>query len=56
MRLTPMSTVIDGVRKLVSNRSLNGMVAKIGGEKYTFREPPELVDAMTKEIFIYFRS
>ncbi len=54
MRLTPMSTLIDGVRELVSNHSLIGVVAEISGEKYTFREPPEFVDAMTRENFETF--
>ena len=49
MTVTPMSTLINAVQELARNESLSGVTAEISGEKYTFREPPEFVDGISRE-------
>lgn len=49
MALTPISVLVDVVRELVMNPKLTGVVAEISGEKYTFREPPDFVDEITRQ-------
>lgn len=44
MILTPMSTLVNGVRKFVENPSLSGEVAEIHGDNVTLRPPHEVVD------------
>ena len=56
MLLTPMSVAIDAVNEFVMNSRLSGVTAEISGEKFTVREPPEMVDEMTKKNFDTFWS
>ena len=56
MLLTPMSVAIDAIREFVANPKLSGITAEISGEKFTIREPPELVDEMTRKNFDTFWS
>ncbi|KAI1353649.1 15-hydroxyprostaglandin dehydrogenase [Xylaria sp. FL0043] len=44
MIVTPPSTLIAGVEKLLSDTSLNGQVAEIHGQSVTLRPPHEVVD------------
>ncbi|TGJ84579.1 hypothetical protein E0Z10_g4190 [Xylaria hypoxylon] len=48
MFVTPPSTLIAGVDKLMNDTSLNGQVAEIHGQSVTFRPPHEFVDADSK--------
>lgn len=48
MIVTPMSTLVEGVARFISDPSLNGQVAEIHGDSVTIREPPEYVDKDTK--------
>ncbi|KAI0867178.1 15-hydroxyprostaglandin dehydrogenase [Xylaria cubensis] len=45
MIVTPPSTLIAGLEKLLMDTSLNGQVAEIHGENVTLRPPHEIVDA-----------
>ncbi|KAJ2966402.1 hypothetical protein NUW58_g10669 [Xylaria curta] len=45
MIVTPPSTLVAGVEKLLSNPELNGQVAEIHGDSVTLRPPHEVVDA-----------
>ncbi|GAW13337.1 hypothetical protein ANO14919_027190 [Xylariales sp. No.14919] len=45
MVVTPPSTLIAGVEKLMNDTSLNGQVAEIHGQSVTLRPPHEVVDA-----------
>ncbi|RWA11517.1 hypothetical protein EKO27_g3574 [Xylaria grammica] len=45
MTVTPPSTLIAGVEKLMNDTSLNGQVAEIHGQSVTLRPPHEVVDA-----------
>jgi hypothetical protein len=56
MLLTPMSVAIDAIREFVMNQKLSGVTAEISGQKFTIREPPELVDEMTRKNFETFWS
>lgn len=56
MLLTPMSVAIDAIREFVANPIMTGVTAEISGEKFTIREPPELVDEMTRKNFDTFWS
>jgi len=56
MLLTPMSVAIDAIREFVTNPKLSGVTAEISGEKFTIREPPEMVDEMTRKNFDTFWS
>jgi hypothetical protein len=49
MTVTPMLTLINAVHELTTNESHNGVIAEISGEKFTFREPPEFVDDISRE-------
>jgi hypothetical protein len=49
MQLTPMSTLLNAVQEFCVNTNLSGVTAEISGEKFTFRNPPEWVDDITKE-------
>ncbi|KAI0814030.1 15-hydroxyprostaglandin dehydrogenase [Xylaria sp. FL0064] len=44
MIVTPPSTLIAGMEKLLSDTSLNGQVAEIHGQSVTLRPPHEVVD------------
>ncbi|KAI3325453.1 NAD(P)-binding protein [Xylariaceae sp. AK1471] len=44
MVVTPPSTLIKGVERLLNDTSLNGQVAEIHGESVTLRPPHEVVD------------
>ncbi|KAI1174753.1 15-hydroxyprostaglandin dehydrogenase [Nemania sp. FL0916] len=44
MVITPPSTLIAGVEKLMTDASLNGEIAEIHGDKVTLRPPHEFVD------------
>ncbi|KAJ8126622.1 hypothetical protein O1611_g7015 [Lasiodiplodia mahajangana] len=48
MIITPPSTLIAGLEKLLTNTSLNGQVAEIHGENVTFRPPHDIIDADTQ--------
>ncbi|KAI0968405.1 15-hydroxyprostaglandin dehydrogenase [Xylaria arbuscula] len=48
MIITPPSTLIAGVEKLLSDTSLNGQVAEIHGHSVTLRPPHEVVDEGTQ--------
>ncbi|KAI1296983.1 15-hydroxyprostaglandin dehydrogenase [Xylaria venustula] len=48
MIITPPSTLIAGVEKLLSDASLNGQVAEIHGDNVTLRPPHEVVDEDTR--------
>lgn len=57
MVITPPSTLIAGVEKLMSDVSLNGQVAEIHGQNVTLRPPHEVVDADSRhnlEVFSRF--
>jgi NAD(P)-dependent dehydrogenase (short-subunit alcohol dehydrogenase family) len=56
MLLTPMSVAIDAVREFVTNQNMTGMTAEISGEKFTIRDPPEMVDDLTRKNFDTFWS
>jgi len=56
MLLTPMSVAIDAVREFVSNPSMTGMTAEISGEKFSIRDPPEMIDELTRKNFDTFWS
>jgi NAD(P)-dependent dehydrogenase (short-subunit alcohol dehydrogenase family) len=56
MLLTPMSVAIDAIRVFVANQSMTGVTAEISGEKFTIRDPPELVDELTRKNFETFWS
>ncbi|KAH7130022.1 putative short chain dehydrogenase/reductase [Dendryphion nanum] len=56
MLLTPISVAIDAINEFVMNSKLSGVTAEISGEKFTVREPPEMVDEMTKKNFDTFWS
>ncbi|KAI0195288.1 hypothetical protein EV127DRAFT_467139 [Xylaria flabelliformis] len=45
MIVTPPSTLIAGLERLLMDTSLNGQVAEIHGENVTLRPPHEIVDA-----------
>ncbi|KAI0487107.1 15-hydroxyprostaglandin dehydrogenase [Xylaria cf. heliscus] len=45
MVVTPPSTLIAGLEKLLTDTSLNGQVAEIHGDNVTLRPPHEVVDA-----------
>ncbi|KAF2966218.1 hypothetical protein GQX73_g7337 [Xylaria multiplex] len=45
MVVTPPSTLVAGVEKLMTDTSLNGQVAEIHGQSVTLRPPHEVVDA-----------
>lgn len=49
MIITPMSTLIKGVKKFVDDPTLNGEVAEIHGEHATLRPPHEYVDEDSKK-------
>ncbi|KAI1742332.1 15-hydroxyprostaglandin dehydrogenase [Xylaria scruposa] len=48
MIVTPPSTLIAGLERLLTDTSLNGQVAEIHGENVTLRPPHEVVDADSK--------
>ncbi|KAI0104657.1 15-hydroxyprostaglandin dehydrogenase [Nemania sp. FL0031] len=48
MVITPPSTLIAGLEKLLTDTSLNGQVAEIHGDNVTLRPPHEIVDADTR--------
>jgi hypothetical protein len=54
MHPTPMSTAIKAVQEFLINPQLTGRTAEISGNKFTFREPPEYVDEITKLNFDAF--
>lgn len=54
MLLTPMSVALDAIREFVTNQSMTGVTAEISGEKFTIRDPPELVDELTRKNFETF--
>jgi len=49
MTVTPMSTLLSAVQELATNESLSGITAEISGPKFTFRDPPEFVDDISKQ-------
>ncbi|CAG8958597.1 hypothetical protein HYFRA_00009914, partial [Hymenoscyphus fraxineus] len=49
MKCTPMSVAMDAIVEFLSKPLLTGRVAEISGDRFTFREAPEWVDAITKE-------
>lgn len=49
MTVTPMSTLLSAVQELTTNENLNGITAEISGPKFTFRDPPEFVDDISKK-------
>lgn len=49
MTITPMSTLINAVQELVTNESLSGVTAEVSGEKFTFRDPVEFVDEISRK-------
>ncbi|KAH7386432.1 hypothetical protein BKA64DRAFT_735354 [Cadophora sp. MPI-SDFR-AT-0126] len=54
MIITPMSTLISAIQEFTTNTSLSGVTAEISGDKFTIREPPELVDDITRKNFDTF--
>ena len=54
MTLTPMSTLISAVQDFTTDSTMTGVTAEISGEKYTIREPPELLDDITRKNFDAF--
>ncbi|KAI0404686.1 15-hydroxyprostaglandin dehydrogenase [Xylaria palmicola] len=48
MVITPHSTLIAGLERLLTDSTLNGQVAEIHGENVTLRPPHEVVDADTQ--------
>ncbi|KAG0646832.1 15-hydroxyprostaglandin dehydrogenase [Hyphodiscus hymeniophilus] len=54
MLLTPMSVAIDAVREFVTNQAMTGVTAEISGETFTIRDPPEMIDEMTRKNFDTF--
>lgn len=48
MIITPMSTVVKGVDRFVSDPTLTGEIAEISGDTVTLRRPHEYVDEATK--------
>ena len=56
MLLTPMSVAIDAVREFVENSKMSGVTAEISGKKFTIRDPPVMVDEMTRKNFDAFWS
>ncbi|KAI0554818.1 15-hydroxyprostaglandin dehydrogenase [Xylaria curta] len=48
MIVTPPSTLIAGLERVLTDTSLNGQVAEIHGENVTLRPPHEVVDADSK--------
>ena len=56
MLLTPMSVAMEAVGEFVLNPSMTGVTAEISGEKFTVRDPPEMVDEMTRKNFDTFWS
>ncbi|CAG8974777.1 hypothetical protein HYALB_00000389 [Hymenoscyphus albidus] len=49
MKITPMSVAMDAIVEFLIKPILTGRVAEISGDRFTFREAPEWVDAITKE-------
>ncbi|RDW79999.1 short-chain dehydrogenase [Coleophoma cylindrospora] len=47
MILTPMSSITNAVRELVTRPELTGVMAEVHEDKFTFREPPAFVDENT---------
>jgi hypothetical protein len=56
MILTPMSVLVDAIREFVTNPTMSGVTAEISGEKFTLRDPPEMVDDITRKNFDAFWS
>lgn len=56
MTITPMSTLIDGVKKFIENPRLNGEVAEIHGNSVTLRPPHDYVDEDSKNNLETFRK
>lgn len=54
MMLTPMSVLIDAIREFCTNPKIMGVTAEISGSKFTIRDPPELVDDLTRKNFETF--
>lgn len=54
MLLTPMSVALEAVREFVENSKMSGVTAEISGKKFTIRDPPEMVDEMTRKNFDAF--
>jgi hypothetical protein len=44
MVITPPSTLIKGVERLLNDTSLNGQIVEIHGESVTLRPPHDVVD------------
>jgi len=49
MAITPMPTLISAVQEFMTNPKLTGVTAEISGDKFTFRDPPEYVDEITRK-------
>lgn len=49
MNITPMSTLVDGVKKLVQNPEINGEIAEIHGTSVTLRPVHDFVDEDSKK-------
>jgi len=54
MHPTPMSTAIKAVQQFLTDPQLTGSTAEISGDDFTFREPPEFVDEITRLNFDAF--
>ena len=49
MILTPISTAVKAVESFVTKPELSGIIAEISGDDFTYRQPPEYVDSITKK-------
>ncbi|KAI0537454.1 15-hydroxyprostaglandin dehydrogenase [Xylaria digitata] len=54
MVVTPPSTLIAGVEKLMTDTSLNGQVAEIHGQNVTLRPPHEVIDDGSRHNLVEF--
>ncbi|KAI0870175.1 15-hydroxyprostaglandin dehydrogenase [Hypoxylon argillaceum] len=52
--MTPHSTLIAGLERLLTDTALNGQVAEIHGESVTLRPPHEVVDADSRHNLVEF--